>query len=186
MDELIEEWRSVVGYEGFYEVSNLGRVRSLDREVTMKNGIRRKTHGKILTQGRYNSKSNYRAVALCLDGKAEKESVHRLVALAFIPNPDNLPEINHKDENKQNNCVDNLEWCDRQYNNTYGTIRFKTAMAQGKPVLQKKDGVIINAYPTMGVASIFTGASEGGISACCRGEMKTSGGYEWEIAPWAR
>lgn len=181
-----EEWRSVVGFEGYYEVSNFGEVRSLDRVVTMKNGVKRITHGKKLTQGRYNSKSNYRAVILCKNGKSKKESVHRLVAMAFLPNPDNLPEINHKDEDKQNNRADNLEWCDRKYNNTYGSVRFRIAMTQGIPVIQKKDGVIVNAYPTMGVASIFTGASEGGISACCRGNMKTCGGYEWEIAPWAR
>lgn len=185
MDDLVEEWRSVVGYEGYYEVSNLGEVRSLERVVKMKDGSTRITHGKTLTQGRYNSKSNYRAVALCKDGQTKKASVHSLVAKAFIPNPDNLPEINHKDENKQNNRVDNLEWCDRRYNNTYGTAKFRAAVTQGKPVLQIKDGRIVNAWPSEGLAAMFTGASQTGISACLRGLCKTSGGYEWQLAPWA-
>ena len=185
MNELIEEWRSVTGYEGYYEVSNFGRVRSLDREVTMKNGVCRKTRGKILSLSRYNSASNYRAVTLSVNGISKKESVHRLVALAFIPNPDNLPEINHKDENKQNNRVDNLEWCDRKYNNTYGTAKIRAAITQGKPVLQMRNGEIINAWPSQGLAAMFTGASQSGISACLRGECMTSGGYEWRLAPWA-
>lgn len=180
-----EIWRPVVGYEGLYEVSNMGNVRGLDRVSHMKNGVKRLTKGKLLTQGRWNSKSNYRSVVLCSGGVNKKHGVHRLVATAFIPNPDNLPEINHKDENKQNNRVENLEWCDRKYNNTYGTARLRAAITQGKPVLQMKDGKIVNGWPSMGLAAAFTEASEGGISACCRGEMKTSGGYEWRLAPWA-
>jgi hypothetical protein len=182
---IFEEWRDVPGYEGLYEVSNLGEVRSLDRITTMKNEVKRITHGKLLKQGKYNSKSNYRGVALCKEGISTKHSVHRLVALAFIPNPENLPEINHKDENKQNNRVDNLEWCDRKYNNTYGTAKLRAAATSGKPVLQLKNGVIVNAWPSQGLAAAFTSASQSGISACLRGECKTSGGYEWELAPWA-
>lgn len=185
MSQLIEEWRPVVGYEGLYEVSNLGEIRSLDRMTVMKNGVTRITHGKILKQGRYNSKSTYRGVTLCQNGIMKKHSVHRLVALAFIPNPDNLPEINHKDENKQNNCVDNLEWCDRWYNNTYGTAKLRAAATSGKPVLQLRNGVIVNAWPSQGLAAAFTGASQSGISACLRGECETSGGFEWKLAPWA-
>jgi hypothetical protein len=152
----------------------------------MKNSVKRPVKGKTLLQGRYNSKTCYRGVTLCKDGVQYKKAVHRLVAEAFIPNPGNLPEINHIDEDKQNNRVDNLEWCDRKYNNTYGTAKIRAAVTQGKPVLQlDTQGNIINGWPSMGLAACFTGASEGGISACCRGEMKTSGGYGWRIAPWA-
>ena len=114
---MIEEWKSVVGYEGLYEVSSYGRVRSLDRYDRMN----RFWKGRILnlcTDG-----GGYLFVALSSNGKEKNYLVHRMVAQAFIPNPDNLPEVNHKDEDKMNNSVDNLEWCDREYNINYGTIK---------------------------------------------------------------
>ena len=163
----------------------MGNVRSIDREVLMKNGVIRKIRGRMLRLGKYNSQSEYTGVTLSVDGIATKHSVHRLVALAFIPNPDDLPEVNHKDEDKRNNAVENLEWCDRKYNALYGTANIRKAMTQGKPVLQLKNGEIVNAYPSAGLAAFCTGATQGGISACCRGEIKTSGGYEWKLAPWA-
>lgn len=109
-----ETWRDIAGYEGMYQVSNLGRVRSLDR--TDKRG--RKWSGKVLAP--IKTKLGYLHIHLLSDGKPETAKIHRLVAESFIPNPDNLPEINHKDENKANNVVTNLEWCDRRYNTTYG------------------------------------------------------------------
>ena len=123
-----EIWKPVVGYEGLYEVSNLGRVRSLDR-YDSRNHFRK---GRIMKQS-YCSKG-YLTIDLCLNRKNKKCLVHRLIAQAFIPNPDNLPEINHKDEDKTNNSVENLEWCDRSYNNTYGTARIRakeTAIKNG-------------------------------------------------------
>ena len=179
-----EIWKPIAGFEGYYEVSNRGRIRSVDRIVTMKNGRKRLTQGKMLKPFVYNGDGNYTGVVLSKDGNHRKHSIHRLVAQAFVPNPNNLPEVNHKDENKTNNCAENLEWCDRKYNNTYGTAKVRAAVTQGKPVLQLKDGRIVNAWPTEGLAAQFTGASQGGISACCRGEMKTSGGYGWMWAPW--
>lgn len=109
-----EIWKDVKGFEGLYQVSNLGRVRSLDR--------RKNNHffrGRILRQPK--DKDGYCLVTLN-DGKRSKMGrVHRLVALAFIPNPENLPEVNHIDENKENNRIDNLEWCTTKYNLTYGS-----------------------------------------------------------------
>lgn len=116
---MIEEWRSISGYEGLYEVSSFGRVRSLDRYVKGKSESYRLYKGKVLSPGK--DKGDYLFVILCCNGKVYRKCVHRLVAEAFIPNPDNLPEVNHKDEVKTNNSVDNLEWCDRKYNNDYGT-----------------------------------------------------------------
>ena len=119
----MEEWKSIPGYEGLYEVSNLGRVRSVDRYVKYLNGMIHLHKGKVLSPGIRSD--GYLQVSLCCNGKYKTIAVHRLVAQAFIENPDNLPEINHKDEDKTNNSVDNLEWCDRSYNNTYGTRQDK-------------------------------------------------------------
>ena len=116
---MIEEWRPIEGYEGLYEVSNLGRVRSLDRYVKYSNGQIHLHKSKVLSllKGEY----GYIQVNLHCNGKNKRCFVHRLVAQAFIHNPDNLSEVNHKDEDKSNNNVDNLEWCNRSYNINYGT-----------------------------------------------------------------
>ena len=110
-----EEWRPIKDYEGLYEVSNMGRVKSLKRHDT----LGREKEEKILALA--NDRLGYKMVSLCKDGKRTMYKVHRLVAIAFIPNPDNLPIINHKDENKSNNNVCNLEWCTYKYNSNYGT-----------------------------------------------------------------
>lgn len=111
-----EIWKDAVGYEGLYQVSNFGRVQSLDRR-----DIRNRFwKGKILSQ--QVEKLGYCSVKLCKNGIQKREKVHRLVALAFVENPNNYKEINHKDENKQNNRSENLEWCTRQYNVTYGRL----------------------------------------------------------------
>ena len=116
---MIEEWRPVVGYEGLYEVSNTGQVRSLDRYVKYSNGRIHLYKGKVLSPGI--KPDGYLLINLCCNGKHNTIRVHRLVTEAFLPNPDNLPEVNHKDEDKTNNRVENLEWCDYVYNNNYGT-----------------------------------------------------------------
>lgn len=116
---LFEKWLPVVGWESYYEVSNYGRVRSLDRIV-----YKGSRAGYVLKKGRYLKtfeKNGYLFLILTVEGKTKNVYVHRLVAEAFLPNPNNLPCINHKDECKTNNLVSNLEWCDYFYNNTYGT-----------------------------------------------------------------
>ena len=117
-----EIWRDIEGYEGSYQVSNLGRVKSLFREAGTVNK-KYTCKEKILKPRR--QKRDYYAVMLWKDGKSRQFRVHRLVAQAFIPNPDNLPVINHKDENPSNNEADNLEWCTVKYNSYYGTCRDK-------------------------------------------------------------
>ena len=121
---MIEEWRPVVGYEGLYEVSNTGRVRSVDRFYY------RLHKGKVLspTKDRY----GYLTVTLNCNGKSKTIKIHRLVAQAFLPNPDNLPQVNHKDEDKTNNNVTNLEWCDAKYNVNFGTRqeRYRNTMLE--------------------------------------------------------
>ena len=116
---MTEEWRPIEGYEGLYEVSSYGRVRSLDRYVKTCYGSYRLYKGKVLSPGK--KSDGYLLINLSCNGKYNTIRVHRLVAQAFLPNPDNLPEVNHKDENKTNNSVENLEWCDRKYNMNFGT-----------------------------------------------------------------
>lgn len=113
----MEEWKDVNGYEGYYEVSNLGRVRSKERLIIYQNGkiVTRKSRVKTPTI----SKGSYPRVGLQRDGKLSMKFVHRLVAEAFIPNPNNLPLVNHKDEDKTNPAASNLEWCDNSYNTSY-------------------------------------------------------------------
>lgn len=112
-----EIWRPVEGYEGLYEVSSYGRVRSLDRYDKMN----RFWKGRILNLS--DNGIGYLRVQLYSNNKAKWFFVHRLVAIAFIPNPDNLPEVNHIDEDKTNNRIDNLEFCDHKYNLNFGTIK---------------------------------------------------------------
>lgn len=111
----MEEWRPVKDYEDLYEVSNMGRIRSLDR--TSLDG--RSLKGEIMKPTICSC--GYSQIRLVKNGVRKSYMTHRLVAIAFIPNPNNLPEVNHKDENKLNNSIDNLEWCDRKYNVNYGT-----------------------------------------------------------------
>ena len=117
---MVEEWRDVVSFEGAYQVSNLGRVRSLDREIPyVNNGTPTVLHykGKVLKPKP--DQDGYLRVSLKFGKKVKLAGIHRLVAQAFLPNPDNLPCVNHKDYHRDNNCVDNLEWCTVDYNNHY-------------------------------------------------------------------
>lgn len=121
-----EIWRPVVGYEGLYEVSNTGLIRSLDRFVGNRNRIK----GKILSI--QIEKGGYCSVALSKYGKMKRYKIHRLVAQAFIPNPEGLPQVNHKDEDKTNNSVDNLEWCSSKYNINYGSRLYKSLLTKSE------------------------------------------------------
>ena len=109
-----EIWKDIKGYEGLYQISNYGEVKSLEKKA----GFSTRKE-KILKQ--HLDKDGYVKVYLCKNNKVKFLSVHRLIAEAFIPNPNNFPQINHKDENKQNNKIENLEWCTCKYNINYGT-----------------------------------------------------------------
>lgn len=116
---MMEEWRPVVGYEGLYEVSNTGQVRSCSRYYVNSLGKRFFLKGKILSLS--DNGKGYLRTVLKKDNKESTKYIHRLVAEAFISNVDGLPAVNHKDEDKTNNIVENLEWCDNDYNDNYGT-----------------------------------------------------------------
>ena len=127
-----EEWRPVVGYEGLYEVSNTGQVRSLDKYDSL--GVF--WIGKLLSKLKV---GGYFMVKLRKDGIQKMCLIHRLVAQSFIPNPLNLPQVNHKDEDKTNNMVDNLEWCDAKYNSTYGTAREREYETKHRKTILKRE-----------------------------------------------
>lgn len=120
---MVEVWKSIKGYEGLYEVSNKGNVRSLDRWSLHHDGVVRYLKGVVLKQN--SNGDGYMTVTLC-DGGRSTKNVHRLVAETFIANPNNLPQVNHMDEVRSNNCVENLEWCTNQYNAEYSRAKSYT------------------------------------------------------------
>lgn len=168
----MEEWRDIQGYEGLYQVSNYGRVRSLDRVVTQTNNGTLSKHlyrGRILKQNK--RPNGYYGVQLSKDGITKPYLIHRIVATEFIPNPDNLPQVNHKDEDKYNNCVDNLEWCDAKYNSNYGTARQKVVDAISKPILQfTLDGDFIKEYSSAAEVQRETNFNKSHVSDAAKGK----------------
>lgn len=162
-----EYWKPVVGYEGHYQVSNFGRVKSIKfgKERILKQHI--------------NIKGGYYYVCLLKNGKHKNYYVHRLVAQAFLPNPYKLPQVNHKDENKTNNNVDNLEWCTNEYNHNYGTINERISQSQSKPVLQYDlNGNLIKEWKSINECG-RNGFNQGDICKCCNGKRKTAKGFIW-------
>ena len=163
-----EIWCPIKGYEGLYEVSDKGRVRSL------KSGKERILKPLRITCG-------YLQVQLWKNGKQKMYLIHRLVAQAFIPNPDNLPEVNHKDEDKENNSVKNLEWCDRKYNINYGNRNQMVSMKLSKPILQyTKSGVFVREWKSTYDVERNLGYFHNSISYCCNGKLKSAYGYVWK------
>lgn len=172
-----EIWKPVVGYEGLYEVSSLGRIRSVDR-IVFQQGRSQKYKGCIMSP--FIGNHGYYGIRLSKNNKKKTYSVHRLVALAFIPNPDNLPVINHKDETHTNNCVSNLEWCTQKYNMNYGTVRERVSEANGLKVAQYDlEGNLINTFRSIKDASRKTGVSATSINGCTIGKYYTGGKYIW-------
>ena len=168
-----EEWRDIAGYEGLYQVSDLGRIKSLDYRRTGRTQVLKS----IMDRG------GYLQVGLWKNGKRKKYLVHRLVAETFLPNPSGLKQVNHIDENKQNNSVDNMEWCTCQYNINHGTRNARVAIARSKPVEQlTKDGRLIAVWPSMAEATRQTGIGRSEICKCCNGhpQHRTAGGYKWQ------
>ena len=166
-----EIWRDIKDYEGYYQVSNRGIVKSLER-MKRNNGGYQKIPEKILKV--YDNGKGYLRVQLCKDGKVKNCRINRLVAQAFLPNPNNLPEVNHIDQDKTNNCVENLEWCTTQYNVEY---------SQAKAVIgiNKVSGLIME-FPSLMEAERQTGISNKHICACCKGKAKSAGGFYWFYA----
>ena len=178
-----EEWRPLRNYEGLYEVSNMGRVKSVERTARNGRGYRTVVE-RILKPGK-NSKG-YLYVHLCKDGKIKKYYVHRLVATAFLENQEGYTEVNHINEDKSDNRADNLEFCSKSYNNNYGTRNKRIAEKlrndpkRSKPVIaiDKRTGLILKFVSAM-EAERETGISNSNIIQCCKGKRNSCGGFYW-------
>lgn len=174
---MTEIWKPVVGYEKYYEVSSMGRIRSLDRVMTSTTGKKFIKKGRIRKQV-LNTATGYYMLVLHGDDGKETNTVHRFVAETFLPNPDRLPVVNHKNEIRTDNRAENLEWCTFQYNMLYSNVPAKSK----KPVVQ--------VDPKTGKETVWdsardayreTGIEYKNISACCRGLRPRAGGFEWRF-----
>lgn len=159
----------VRGYEGLYLVTDEGDILACEKVVNNGRGLGKRKAKKLKPGKRA---GNYQFVVLTKDGVSKHCAVHRLVAEAFLDNPDNLPEVNHKDEDPSNNRVENLEWCTRQYNIEY---------SKGREVIQIDSyGKTIAMYRSVKYASKVTGISRAAISNALCGWSETAGGFYWE------
>lgn len=206
---MTEEWKPIIiekngvvyDYTGLYEVSSYGRIRSMDRTVTtLNNGTlcERKIKGRIKLP---HIGKDYLQITLSKHGSQSTFLIHRLVAAAFLSNPDNLPMVNHKNENKLDNHVDNLEWCTREYNVKYSSHKISKSLKgrtftdehkqkisknhadftgsknpRAKKVLCVETGQVFDYIKD---AEVKTGVNAKNIGACCNGKRKTAGGYHW-------
>ena len=173
----MEHWKPIAGYEGIYEVSDMGNVRSLK-------------FGKQKILKPQNSGRGYLKINLYKDGQKKMSFVHRLVAEAFIQNPKNLDTINHKDEVKTNNSASNLEWMSQKDNNNYGTRNKRAAEAninnlgvsKAVQMMDKQTGELLATFPSIRGAERVTGISRYGICLCCRAKQKSAGGFLWQYS----
>lgn len=174
-----EIWKDIHNYEGLYQISNYGRVKSLERKVKNTKSSYRIVKEKILSCNKCSN--GYYYIILYKNQNKKTYRIHRLVADAFIPNNDNLLEVNHIDENKENNNVNNLEWCNHKYNMNYGTSIKRNAEKHKKQVIQyTKNNEIIKEYSSLKEASDKIGIDSSSIMRCCKGKQKTCGGYIWK------
>ena len=175
MSKLKEEWKPIKGYEGLYEVSDWGRVKSLERDYIVGNNAVR--HQDVIILKPWKNGDGYLHVLLSKNGKRKTFKIHRFVAEAFIPNPNNYEVVHHKDHNKLNNKVENLEWKDRdEHDNEHG-------VEKGKQVYQYTlDGVLIRIWQSA-MECDRCGFNHSHIIDCCNGKRKTSNGHKWSYEP---
>ena len=186
-----ETWKAISDYEGYYEVSNLGQIRSVNRVVITRNNKKYHYKSKLLKQQPHNSK--YLKVELVKESKQKTYLVHRLVANTFIPNPQSKPQVNHKDGNKQNNIHTNLEWSTSKENNKHAWETGLTTPSKpmkgvfgydnptSRPVLQfKLNGEFITEYGGLSEAERKTGIKHQHIYRVCRNKRKQTGGFIWK------
>ena len=165
MDEI---WKDIEGYKGIYQISNKGNIKSSPRKGT-RGGLLRLTE----------DKDGYLCVGLNKNDQRKTFKVHRLVAMAFVPNNEDLPEVNHKDENKANNCVENLEWCNHDYNSNYGTRGERIGQALSKPVYSVNEYEQVEHFSSINEAQRITGVYASNILCVIKGEYSQSGNRRW-------
>ena len=156
--------KDINGYEGLYAITSCGKIWSYRRNRFLKARDKGDGYVKVTLTDR--------------NGKTTDRSIHRLVAEAYIPNPDNLPEVNHRNEDKAKNNIQNLEWCTRQYNNSYGTRLSKFAKAVGKGVVCLETGI---SYESASAAGRTLGINISTISRATRCPNYTAKGYHWVL-----
>ena len=170
-----ETWKDVVGYEGLYEVSSFGQVRNAQTKRVLKQQRTRTGYFGVWLYGREHLKGR--------NGK--RFQTHRIVAIAFCDNPNNLPEVNHKNENKADNRSENLEWCTHKENSAYGTRgeRIGAANLNGKRSKQVfqylPSGELVTVYPSMAEMQRSTGFRKGNVWKQMNGIYETAYGYKW-------
>lgn len=157
--------KDIKGYEGLYGITSCGKVWSYRTK-------------KFLKPYMAGSDCSYQYVHLTKDGTTKNFRVHRLVAQAYIPNPNNLPEVNHRDQIKTHNFISNLEWCDRNYNHHYGDQIERARKTRGKPVYCLETDKI---YDSQKIAAAELGLDQGNISKVCRGILSHTGGYHFNF-----
>lgn len=187
-----EVWKDIPEYEGWYQVSNMGRIKSLDRFYTQKRKCDKEPRQSFI-KGKIIKASSYGQYLIChlkRNGTSKAVKFHRVVCTMFHPNQNKLPEVNHINEIKTDNRADNLEWCTRQYNANWGTaimrqsINSRNHPAKSKPVYQCTfNGKILKKYPSIKEAARLTGLKEANIaSVCYGGKSKSAGGYLWSFS----
>ena len=182
MSKKIEEWRPVVGYEGLYEVSDWGNVRSVQRTIKTSTG-ERKYKERLLTL--YKKENNYYIVSLWNAGVGKYKFVHKLVAEAFIPNPENKPTVNHINHIRTDNRIENLEWATipEQFDDIWKAIRKNYPSYSKKVYKYSADGKLISIYPSTMEVERELGISNGSVSKWCLGKRKDKNGYIWSYNP---
>lgn len=180
-----EIWKDINNYEGLYQVSNLGNIKSLDKIIKQKNKVNQyQKHlykGKVLKK--QIQKNGYEVVNLYKEQQMSKKLVHRLVANAFISNESNMKYINHKDNNRKNNNVNNLEWCTQKENINYAYKKGNKIPPNMKKIFQlNNEERILNIFNSITEAERKTGIKASNISKCCRNLREKAGGYKWKYA----
>lgn len=190
-----EIWKDIKGYEGYYQVSNLGNVKSLNRKVNVYENDcikKRPLQEKLIAKTK--DKKGYIRVSLSKGYNHKCPLLHRLVAETFIPNPNDKPQVNHIDGNKSNNCVDNLEWVTNKENTQHAVknglishdkLVMSSLIASNKnkkPIIQYKNGIEIARYESVKEAGLKNGIFACSISANAKGKLKRAGGYTWKYA----